>query len=87
MIEKNNSPPLEERSSLSGCHPRSYIPKVEMSADFALQSKKNLRKKRVNLDAKILRQKCVNYQNPENVESEGNFLMRIYSVFMFLSKI
>ena len=28
-------------------HP--YIPKMEISADFALQSKKNLRKKRINL--------------------------------------
>ena len=42
-----------------------------MSADFA-QSKKNLRKKRVNLD--------------DNFVSEG-ILMRIYSVYMFLSEI
>ena len=49
--------------------------KTEMSADFALQPKKDLRKKRVNLDAEILRQKCVNYQNPENF----NYLPCFYS--------
>ena len=47
-----------------------YIPKVEMSADFALQSKKS-EEKHVNLDEKILRHKFVNY--PENFVSEGIF--------------
>ena len=58
-----------------------------MSADFALQSKKNLRKKRVNLDDKIVRQKFVNYPNPENFVSEGIFNETLQCLYVFLSEI
>ena len=38
----------------------SYILKAEKFAESAFQSQKDLRKKCVNLDMKISRQKCVN---------------------------
>ena len=52
-----------------------YILKVKRSADFALLPKKNPAKKlrKFNLDVKMFLRKCKNYQNHENVVSEGNF--------------
>ena len=61
MLAKENPHKLSQKSSQAACHLVTtcaysiYILKVKRSVDFALQSKKNLRKKRINLDAKMLR--------------------------------